>query len=234
MVTTLADWRHPNPPTHPDLTPDTPPVYEQGVRLPDPVPRPADAPADWRTVEVPERLRALPRDRRGYPIFANVMPPGGVPADGRVDFRVPADGRVDFRVLSIATFLDHCERRLCGLCGQRLARKLAFLGGPMCVQRRVFGDGPMHYACAQYARQVCPFLVNADRQYDLRTPDGYQRDPNVILTKPARLVLFLTDDCLLLPAPGGKPICIVKPGTAEWYTPDGGYLAYTRPTRYAQ
>jgi hypothetical protein len=224
MATTLADWRRPNPPTHPGLTPETPPVYEQGVRLADPVPRPADAPANWRDVALPDQLRALPRDRRGYPVFASVLPPGGV----------PEDGRVDFRVLNVATFLDLCARKCCGICGKRLARKLAFLGGPMCVQRRVFGDGPLHYACAQYARQVCPFLVNAARQYSTDEVVGHFRDPNVIRTKPQRLVLFLTDDFLLLPAPGGKPVCIVKPGTAEWYTPDGVYLAYTRPTRYAQ
>ena len=39
-MTAILDWTIPNPPTHPGLTPTTPPMYEEGKRLPDPAPRP--------------------------------------------------------------------------------------------------------------------------------------------------------------------------------------------------
>jgi len=222
---TQAHWQRPCPPTVPGLTSATRPVYEEGVRLPDRLPRPADAPQDWRTVAKPPAIAALPVNRRGYPVFANVLPPGGV----------PQDGKIDFRVLDMTAHIRAIKNRTCGICGGRLPRRFVFIGGPMCVQNRVFGDVAMHLECADYARQVCPFLVNRERQYDLRYPEGYRHDPNVILTKPERLVLYGTDDYLILGGGVGKPVLIVPPARwVEWFQPDGRYLCRTRPTRYAQ
>ncbi len=106
----------------------------------------------------------------------------------------------------------------------------------MCVKARVFGDMALHPQCANYARQVCPFLVNPERQYDLRDKPGHAYDTNVITTKPARLVLYYTDNYLMIPAgAGNKPVLIVPPAHyVEWFLPDGKYVCRTRPTIYAQ
>lgn len=227
----LRSLCEPEAPTHPDLTVDSPPIYEQGDRLPDLSPRPVDAPRDWRIVPLPHRMRDLPRDRRGFPIFYTVTPAAGL----------PDDGAVDFARLNMANHIDCHHRRRCAICYQPLTRMLHFLGGPMCIQRRIFGDGAMHYECAQYARQVCPFLANEARQYDLR-PERVEApnvhfNKNAILTKPERLILYATEACAMLPVPPdqGQPVFLVQVARwVEWYMPDGTYLCRTRPTRYAQ
>lgn len=215
----------PGRPTHPGLTPQTKPVYEEGVRLPDPRPRPQPPPRNWRDVPLPPAVAALPRDRRGYPVFVCVTPAGGV----------PEDGVVDFRLLNLDHHVRCARQSLCAICGRRLHRDYVFIGGPMCCQNRVFGDGPMHEQCARYALAVCPYLTNAHREYSQTPSEGSFHDPNVILEKPERLLLYCTGDYELHEAPGGKPVCIVAPARwVEWYTTAGVYLAKTRPTRYAQ
>ena len=174
---------------------------------------------------MPPAVAALPRDRRGYPVFYTVQPPGGV----------PDDGQVDFRVLNLTHHIRCAEERRCGICAGRLPRRLYFIGGPMCVQNRIFGDGPLHEACARYALQVCPHLHHAKHQYSATEVPGTRHDPNVIRRKPERIVLYVCQEYSFQPAPGGKPVFLVPPAlNVEWYTPDGAYVARTRPTRYAQ
>lgn len=220
----------PEPPTHPDCSPTSPPVYEEGERLTDPYPIPSNPPKDWRDVPVPAFLAGRPRDRRGYPVFYTVEPPGGV----------PEDGKVDFRVLKVARHIEAHQRQRCALCFKPLGRPLIFIGGPMCVQNRVFGDGAMHLECANYARQVCPFLINSRMEYARTLSERYDvmsYDTNLSLTKPERVVLYATDECRMIPVPPseGKPLFLVQVARwVQWFTADGIYLARTRPTRYAQ
>jgi len=215
----------PQAPTHPGLTPDTPPVYEEGIPLPDPIPRPASPPPDWRTATMPPAVRNRPRDHRGYPVFFVVEPRGGV----------PGDGRVDFRVLQLDRYTACAREHRCGVCGKSLHRLMWFIGGPMCVQNRVFGDAPMHEACARYALLVCPHLRNPAHHYSKAPAPGTEGDPNVILRKPERIVLYACVDYTLTPTQEGKPVLIVAPArVVEWYTTAGEYLARTRPTRYSQ
>jgi hypothetical protein len=225
---TYRDLAAPRPPTHPGLTPTSPPIYEEGEPLPDREPRPIDPPRDWRTVEMPPRVARLPRDRRGYPVFYTIEPPEGV----------PRDGRVDFAVMNVARAIRCGAGRLCGVCGKPLGETIHFLGGPMCCQNRVFGDPAMHLECATYARLVCPYLTNAVRNYDLRERPNTIGDPNVILTKPERLILYTCRRYKMQPPEqtGGKPIYICEHASSvEWYSvATGAYLCRTRPTRYSQ
>lgn len=218
------DWRRVNPPTH-GVTPRDPAVLDEGIRLPDPDPLPEPPPADWRDVPLPARMAHLKRDRRGYPIFYTIQPPG--------PFR---DGdAVDFRVLNLQHHVTCYRARKCGICGLRLDGPLYFLGGPMCVKSRVFGDAHVHEECAHYARRVCPYLVNPNRNYDLRDEPGTIHDPNVIRTKPDRLVIYRCAEALLLGGTGGKPVFICKPADEVlWFTKDGRYVCRTVPTLYAQ
>jgi len=94
---------------------------------------------------IPPRLAARPRDRRGFPI-----PYGTLCAD---------DGTPDFRVTDIERWIDAVNRRLCGLCGCTLGRRLAFVGGTRSHESRTFTDLPMHRECAEYALRVCPYLA---------------------------------------------------------------------------
>jgi hypothetical protein len=123
---------------------------------------------DLRSVPVPERMRHLPRDPRGYPI------PWGVYVDdhGKAHFTINLDER-RMRMLRAS---------LCSICGRKLLRGRWFVGGPLSAfhERGAYIDPPMHHECAHYALTVCPYLALPSYQgrVDMRTlaPD----DPTLI------------------------------------------------------
>lgn len=223
-------WHQPMPPTHPGLSPNQPAPLMQGERLPDPDPLPLPPPRDWRTVPLPARMRSLVRDDRGYLIFHAVTPPEGA----------HEGARVDFRILSVEHHMEVARRRLCAICGKRLGQQLFWIGGPMCILNRVFGDGHMHEDCARYALAVCPYLAIATKSYRYHDRDGEHAseeltDDNVIHRKPRMMVLAMTRECHLLLPRNGKPVFLLpREMTAEWYDNAGVYLARTRPDQFAQ
>jgi hypothetical protein len=98
-----------------------------------------------RTVPMPGRIRALPRNKVGYPIPF---------------FAAEIDGVRDFRVGDPDAYRRCVIDRLCWVCGQRRPREEnAFVVGPMCAVNRISQDPPCHRECAQYAAQVCPFMA---------------------------------------------------------------------------
>jgi hypothetical protein len=103
---------------------------------------------DWRQLPVPDRMKHLPRDPRGYPIFFMAYRD----ANDRAHFSVNDSG-VRARVIA---------RDLCSICGKPLLRGRWFVGG----QRSAFDphgayiDPPMHRECAHYALRVCPYLAS--------------------------------------------------------------------------
>lgn len=108
---------------------------------------------------LPPAVAALPRDPRGYPVPWFVAE-----VDGRRD---------DLRIACAEKRTLAFHRRLCWVCGQRLERKSAFIGGPLAVTNRVFGDWCMHPVCAVASMSFCPFL-NGDmrRRSGREKPDG--------------------------------------------------------------
>jgi hypothetical protein len=111
---------------------------------------------DVRQIAMPNRVARLPRDPRGYPIFFSVQPDDDRPAN--------------HKILNWKNRNRCAEEKRCGVCGEPLEYWLAFIGGPMCIEQRAFGDPPMHRECAEYSLQVCPFLA---------TDLGYS-DPNIM------------------------------------------------------
>lgn len=69
------------------------------------------------------------------------------------------DGRPDFRVHDNARRADCAAHRLCQLCGTALGDVICFVGQRHSVERRTFGEPPMHEACLEWAWEVCPFLA---------------------------------------------------------------------------
>jgi hypothetical protein len=136
---------------------------------------------DWREVSVPARVASLPKDPRGYPIFFTVAPPDGQPAN--------------HKILNWRNRNRCAEERLCGVCGQPLDYWLAFVGGPMCVDLRAYGDPPMHRECAEYSLKVCPFLAT-DLQYSdpkvMEQAFGTTEDEYASPYKPKYAALYLT------------------------------------------
>lgn len=138
---------------------------------------------NWRDIPMPPLIAARPRDGRGFPIlFTSFIDDAGVP---------------DFRVSDPAQ-RDRCfQERRCGICGEVLHDVMVFLGGPLAVANRCFGDPPMHAPCAEYSRLVCPWLaLGRDRHVAMgsevhggkvaNTPGGVEDKPQLMAFYSAR------------------------------------------------
>lgn len=101
-------------------------------------------------VELPPRIAALPRDRRGYPIPFIVLR--------------DADGNPEFTVNDTALLWRAIRENLCHVCGQALDDRPWFIGGPGAAllngDRGVYRDGPLHHECMRFAARVCPHLIH--------------------------------------------------------------------------
>ena len=94
---------------------------------------------------MPERIAALPRDARGYPVPWFVEWVDGVP---------------QFPIMSVQKWLTAVSRKRCWVCGEQLGSFLAFVVGPMCGINRTTAEPPSHLECATFSVRACPFLVN--------------------------------------------------------------------------
>lgn len=98
-------------------------------------------------VEIPKIMRTVERDHRGFPIPYIVLRD----RTDRPQFTIN-----DQRKVELAR-----RKRLCSICGKKLAAAVWFVGGSRCFMHPQGGfvDGPMHHECAVYALRVCPFLA---------------------------------------------------------------------------
>jgi hypothetical protein len=98
-------------------------------------------------IAIPERMRELPLDSRGYPIPVIVYRD----TDGKPHFTINDSRAVD-RVI---------RYDLCAICGTKLWRGRWFVGGPGSAfhEHGAYLDPPLHAECCEYALQVCPYLA---------------------------------------------------------------------------
>src|SRR5262249_41454815 len=122
--------------------------------------------------DMPHRIKALPVDRRGYPV------PWFVPwEDGEPLFPVADPVKLAMAIL-------HSK---CSMCGQTLGAFKCFVIGPMCVVNRVSAEPPCHRDCAEFAVKTCPFMTmplakrTSDRIAGIEDPAGImiERNPGV-------------------------------------------------------
>lgn len=103
-------------------------------------------------VPLPRRMRKLPREKRGYPVpFTTMLDPYT---------NVP-----DFRVLDVRRQLQCINQKLCAMCGDKLGKYIAFIGGPRSRDGHCFFDPGMHRDCAEYAAKICPFISRENAAY---------------------------------------------------------------------
>jgi hypothetical protein len=105
---------------------------------------------DPRTIPIPERMKHLGTDHRGYALFYVAL---------RTD-----DGKVNFIVNDVKKTFACAKQNLCSLCGQELERARWFVGGPLSALAKegAYFDPPMHFDCMRYALAVCPWLTMAN------------------------------------------------------------------------
>ncbi len=102
---------------------------------------------DWKLVPIPDRMKSLDRDKRGYPVPYIVLRGTAGPVFAAND---------EIRVQRCLT------DGLCQICGQQMTKKDCWLvGGPLSAfhPNGAFLDPACHYDCLQYALIVCPYLA---------------------------------------------------------------------------
>lgn len=154
---------------------------------------------------IPERMKTLPIDPRGYPIpfFVGSL-----------------DGVRDFRVTEAKSVVACIKKDLCWVCGQKLFREKVFVIGPMCSINRISSEPPSHRECAVWSAVNCPFLA---RPYAKRRPDGMpewdqgthgaislRRNPGVTL-------VWYTRSFRMMKLPKGILWQVGEPFRWEWY-----------------
>lgn len=99
------------------------------------------------SIPIPERMKALPIDRRGFPI------PWIVYRD--------LDGLPHFAINQEHLRHQCVNDDLCSICKGKLLRGRWWVGGALSAfhQHGAFIDPPMHNECAHYALQVCPYIA---------------------------------------------------------------------------
>ncbi|MDW9481854.1 hypothetical protein GOB57_24710 [Sinorhizobium meliloti] len=99
------------------------------------------------SVPIPERMRSLPLDRRGYPVPVNV--------------ERDRTGKPNFAMNDESVRQRLFKEDRCSICGGKLLRGRWSVAGPGSAlhEAGAFLDPPMHYECARYAVQVCPYLA---------------------------------------------------------------------------
>lgn len=99
-----------------------------------------------RTTEpLPDRMRHLPVDDRGY-----VVP----------WFVAWKEGKPEFRAMDGEKFARAIREKRCWVCGDRLGVRMCFVAGPMCGINRTSAEPPSHVECARWSARNCPFLSN--------------------------------------------------------------------------
>lgn len=94
-------------------------------------------------IEIPDRIKRLPVDKRGFPV---------------PKFVALVDGEPDHRVVDSRRFMPAIRSKLCWICGEPMGRYFTSVIGCMCAVNRVISEPPSHRDCAEFAVKGCPFL----------------------------------------------------------------------------
>jgi len=99
-------------------------------------------------VPIPDRMKHLPVDKRGYPIPVVVA--------------VNNDGEPLFTINDTDKVFENVKIGGCSICGDPINQgEMCFVGGPGSAfhPQGCYSDGPNHRECARYAMMVCPYLA---------------------------------------------------------------------------
>jgi hypothetical protein len=170
--------------------------------------------------EMPDRIKRLARDERGYPVprfvmwFTKAGKPAHLPRESdKPDFRCADQG---FRYLAF-------KRGLCWLCGEPTGTHKIYVIGPMCVINRTTSEPACHRDCAEYAARACPFLINPREKRNLKGLDPEAGSPGGTMIKrnPGCTALYETKEALMMGAPGhdggGWLIRLGAPERIDWW-----------------
>lgn len=167
---------------------------------------------DLTLIQTPARIAALPKDQRGYPIPHTVL---------------IQDGKPNFRVVDPEKAMHAVQEKLCGICGGKLGKYMAFVGGPRSIKSRCFTDLAMHSECASYALAVCPFLAMPKFSYLNVSDDKHHVNHLVSTNRPDTFGIGITTKYKVIELQGEM---IIKAGsfTRVQFWTDGKPVGATR------
>jgi len=144
---------------------------------------------------LPERMRGLPVDHRGFPVPWFVW----INDEGVPDFRVIRPGGIALAI----------KKRCCWICGHPLGKFLTFMIGPMCVINRVTSEPPSHSECAEFAARACPFMLRPKmRRNEHELPEKYVKPAGIHLDRnPGAVCEWITKSF--------KPFRVSRPGAHD-------------------
>lgn len=162
-----------------------------------------------KNIPVPDRMKHLPIDPRGYPV------PWFVPWH---------ENRWEFRGMDGEKFGPAVRKKLCWMCGQPLGKHMTFAIGPMCMVNRNISEPPSHLACLEYGVKACPFLTQPKmRRNEKDMPEHGSIAGIGIMDNPGLTVLWTTRSYQPWKPPGGGVLFeIGDPEHIEFYTEGRG------------
>lgn len=159
-------------------------------------------------VSLPERMRRLPVDDRGYPVPW---------------FVAWVYGKPEFRAMDPAKFVYAIKKKACWVCGEPLGVNLCFVAGPMCGINRTSSEPPSHLECARWSARNCPFLSNPKmvRREDetINNDSTRERVAGFAITRnPGVAMLWVTREYEVFrpEQTGGYLIQMGEPDRVEW------------------
>jgi hypothetical protein len=158
-----------------------------------------------RFARLPEGMRNLPMDGRGFPIpwFVAVV-----------------SGQPEFRLSDPRKIVEGWRRELCWVCGGRLPVFRAWVIGPASVIEGASPEPPCHLDCGRFSATACPFLSNPEaRRNQKRLPDNVSPGSEMITENSVATALWVTK------GRGADPIQtrqgllfkLRQPDRIEWY-----------------
>lgn len=152
---------------------------------------------------LPDRMKRLPVDHRGYPV---------------PKFVEWIDDKPDFRVMSSSHLVNCVKRKLCWVCGEMLGRWKCFVIGPMCSVNRISAEPPSHRECATFSVKVCPFLTVPHRRRDDRDlPEDHWVAGKSIEHNPGATLIWVTESYEIVRDGAGVLFQIGEPHEVEWW-----------------
>lgn len=161
-----------------------------------------------RFPNAPPKIKALPVDRRGYPV------PWFTPWVG---------GEPEFRAVYPDQAYKAHKAGKCWICGQRNQGAYAFVIGPMCAINRVSSEPPSHLDCGRFAVTACPFLSRPLAKRRDVSDIPHQPPPGVMLERnPGVSLIWVTRSYRFETEPNEPTNGLFRIGSPikplEWYS----------------
>jgi|SRR5580765_3958370 len=153
---------------------------------------------------LPQRMRSLPLDHRGFPVPW---------------FVAWIDGQADFRVVEAGRLVAAVKQNLCWLCGQPKGRHHAFVIGPMCAINRTISEPSSHLECAEFAVKACPFMTQPRmRRNEKDLPEARVDAAGVGLKRnPGAVCIWVTREFKLFRVDNGVLFQLGDPERVLWF-----------------